>query len=266
MWCEEEDIRTKVEAASKKLLGLKHPTTLQSTDNLAHNYVNQGWHDRAESLYYEVLEMRRELYRVTHGEEHEDILISKRYLATIYEHQGRLGEAIPFWEDVVQGYRVSKGGNNPETLACMDSLADAYRQSTQLDKAVGLRKDMLNLMLDNNQDKPTCMKKLAKVLELKEEWDAAEQHLVRRLEVLNVIWGNSHTNVVAAQQHLHEFRVRRFPPVSCDSCTFPTEVVFFCPNSHHICYFAAHAFKFFPISFAILVIAYVLPVCFGSPR
>ncbi|KEP45946.1 putative calcium-independent phospholipase A2-gamma, partial [Rhizoctonia solani 123E] len=111
LWCEEEDIRTKVEAASKKLLGLKHPTTLQSTDNLAHNYVNQGWHDRAESLYYEVLEMRRELYRVTHGEEHEDILISKRYLATIYEHQGRLGEAIPFWEDVVQGYRVSKGGN-----------------------------------------------------------------------------------------------------------------------------------------------------------
>ncbi|KEP46808.1 putative calcium-independent phospholipase A2-gamma, partial [Rhizoctonia solani 123E] len=257
LWHEEENLRIKVRAARKKLLGLEHPATLQSTDDLAQNYVNQGWYDRAESLYSEVLEVRRSLYREIHGEGHENIITSKRSLATIYLHQGRLGEAIPFWEDVVQGYRVSKGGNNPETLACMDSLADAYRQSTQLDKALGLRKDMLNLMPDNSQDKPTCMKKLAEVLELKEEWDAAEQHLVRRLEVLNALWGNSHTNAVAGQQHLYEFRVRRksIPPDSCDSCTFPTEVASLCPNSQYICYFVAHALGFFSISFAILVTA-----------
>ncbi|CAE6476809.1 unnamed protein product, partial [Rhizoctonia solani] len=219
LWGEEENLRIKIQAARKKLLGLEHPATLQSTDDLAQNYVNQGSLDRAESLYNEVLEARRALYRETHGEEHDDILTSKRFLATIYQHQGRLGEAVPFWEDVVQGYRVSKGGNNPETLACMDSLADAYCQSTQLDKAEALRKDMLNLMPDSNHDKPTCMRKLAEILELKEEWDAAEQQLVRRLEALNALWGNRHTNAVTGRQDLYEFRLRRFPPVSCDSCT-----------------------------------------------
>ncbi|EUC64465.1 nephrocystin-3 protein, putative, partial [Rhizoctonia solani AG-3 Rhs1AP] len=221
LWREEENLRIKIVEARKKLLGLAHPTTLQSADDLAQNYVNQGWYDRAESLYNGVLGVRRVLYRETHGEEHEDILTSKRSLATIYQYQGRLDEAIPFWEDVVQGYRVSKGGNSPETLACMDSLADAYCLSTQLDKAEDLRKYMLNLLPDSNHDKPTCMKELAKVLELKGEWDAAEQHLVRHLEALNMLWGNRHTNAVTGQQHFYEFRLRRksVPPDSCDSCT-----------------------------------------------
>ncbi|CAE6536450.1 unnamed protein product [Rhizoctonia solani] len=270
LWREEEELRMVVEAARKQLLGFNHPATLQSTDDLAHNYVNQGQLDRAERLYNEVLEARRALYRNTHGEEHDGIHASKKYLASIYQRQGRLNEAVPFWEDVVKGYRVSKGGNNPETLACMEKLADVYCRSEpmQLEKADALRKDMLSLIPDSHRDKPMCMRKLAEVLELKEDWEAAETLLVQSQEALKIYWGERHMNAIAGQQHLYEFRVRRksVPPVSCDSCTHPTQAKYLYYNSEYICKLVVYAFRLLLSSLAILVAAYLLPICFGSSR
>ncbi|CAE6352533.1 unnamed protein product [Rhizoctonia solani] len=268
LWHEEEGLRIKIEAARKQLLGLEHPHTLQSTDDLAQNYVNQRQLDRAESLHAEVLEVRRRLYRETHGEEHDDILASKKYLASIYQYQGRLGEAIPFWEDVVQGYRVSKGGNNPETLACMNSLADVYLRSVQLDKAEELRKYMLNLIPGDNPDKPTCIKKLAEILELKKEWDAAELQLFQYQEALKKVWGESHANVTTGQQYLYELKIRRWlvPPVKCDSCTHSAKAALICPNSEYICTFTTRAFRALPPCLAMLMVAYLLPMLFGSLR
>ncbi|CAE6489093.1 unnamed protein product [Rhizoctonia solani] len=265
LWREEENLRIKIVEARKKLLGLEHPATLQSTDDLAQNYVNQGRYERAESLYNEVLWARSALYRETHGKEHDDILTSKKSLAIIYQHQGRLGEAIPFWEDVVQGYRVSKGGNNPETLACMDSLADTYCRFMQLGKAEDLRKDMLNLMANNDEGKPTCIRKLAEILELKEEWDAAELQLVRYQDALRKLWGANHINATIGQRCSYEFRVRResVPPVRCDLCTHPAKAKVICPNSEYICTFTARAFKALPPCLVLLVIAYMLPIFFG---
>ncbi|KAG8712728.1 hypothetical protein FRC11_014365, partial [Ceratobasidium sp. 423] len=214
LWHEEEELRIMVKVARKKLFGLEHPATLKSTDDLAHNYVNQGQLDRAESLYNEVLEARRTLYRNTHGEEHDDIQASKKYLAYLYQCQGRLSEAVLFWEDVVQGYKISRGGNNPATLACMDSLADVYCRSMQLEKAEVLRREMLSLIPDSDPDKPMCMRKLAEVLEFKEDWGDAELLLVQSQKALNIHWGERHINAIAGQQHLYEFRVRRgsLPP------------------------------------------------------
>ncbi|CAE6393261.1 unnamed protein product [Rhizoctonia solani] len=261
LWPEEEDLRTKVAVARANLLGLEDPATLQNADDLAQNYWNQGLVNRAETLYSEVLEVRRGLHR----EDHNDILTSKRHLASIYQYQGRLSDAVPFWEDVVEGYRVSKGGNHPETLTCMESLADVYLRSAQLDKEEKLRRDMINLMLDDDPDKPTCMRRLAEVLELKEEWDAAELQLVQYQEALKKVWGESHANATIDQDCIYELRVRKesVPPISCASCMHPADVASICPKSKSICDFAARAFGILPFSLAVLVVAYLLPICFG---
>ncbi|KAG8709502.1 hypothetical protein FRC11_005492, partial [Ceratobasidium sp. 423] len=225
-WEDEGLLREKVKEATGEILGLIHPATLRSTDDLAHSYRNQGRLDEAERLYEEVLEARKTLYRKTHGEEHDDIHTSKRHLASLYQHQNRLDKAMPFWEDLVQGYKISKGGNNPETLGCMENLADAYCQSMQLEKAEALQKDMLGIMPDSHQGKPMCMRELAEVLELKGDWAAAEPLLVQSQQASDIYWGKNHVNAIVGQQHLYEFRVRRrsVPPVSCDSCTHTTEV------------------------------------------
>ncbi|CUA76957.1 hypothetical protein RSOLAG22IIIB_12439 [Rhizoctonia solani] len=207
LWHEEEGLRIKIAEARKELLGLEHPATLQSINDLAQNYVNQGQLNEAEGFYTEVLEVSRRLYRETHEEERDDILACKKNLASIYQNQGRLNEALPFWEDVVQGYRVSKGGNDPETLASMESLADVYRRSAKTEKADELQRDMINLMPDDNPDKPTCIKKLAEILELKEEWDAAELQLARYQEALKKVWGKgmsmlTSTNTVSTDSRL----------------------------------------------------------------
>ncbi|CUA76956.1 Nephrocystin-3 [Xenopus laevis] [Rhizoctonia solani] len=209
LWREEEDLRSNIAEARTQLLGSEHPATLQSLDDLAQSYRNQGQVKRAESLYIEVLEVRRRLHGQTDGEEHSDIMASKKYLASIYQYQGRISESVPFWEEVVHGYRVLKGGDNPETLTCMDSLADDYYRIMQLDKAEDLRKDMLDLIPDDSPEKLISIKKLAEVLELKEEWDAAELQLVRYQEALNKLWGENHVNATIGQQYLYDFKIRR---------------------------------------------------------
>ncbi|CAE6455458.1 unnamed protein product [Rhizoctonia solani] len=214
LWREEERLRVLVRDSREKELGPEDPITLQSLDDLAHNYRNQGQMDAAESMYNEVLEVRRRLYWNTHGEEHDNIQASKTYLASLYQYQGRLREALSFWEDVVQGYKISKGGNHSETLACMSNLADTYCGLKQLDKAEDLRKHILDLMPDSHSDKPVCVRKLSEILELQEKWEAAEKLLIGSREVLNIQWGERHPNAIESQQHLHDFRLRRLslPP------------------------------------------------------
>ncbi|CAE7069845.1 unnamed protein product [Rhizoctonia solani] len=204
-WQEEGNMRLKVRAAREHELGPKHPATLQSMDDLAHNYRNRDCFDMAESLYKEVLQTRTQL----HGEEHDDTQMSKKYLASLYQDRRRYDEAIPLLVKIVELRRIMKGGNDPETLACTGNLADAYYGSKQLDKAKELRQQMMVLLSDKDPEKPMCKRRLADILELEGDWDAAEKLLVQSIKDSDRIFGERHPNAIAGQTHLYEFRVRK---------------------------------------------------------
>ena len=63
------------------MLGEEHSDTLQSMNNLALLYQNQGRHDEAEPLYVKTLEVRRRVL----GEKHPKTLLSMKRLAKFYE-------------------------------------------------------------------------------------------------------------------------------------------------------------------------------------
>ncbi|CAE6447651.1 unnamed protein product [Rhizoctonia solani] len=259
-WHKEEPLRVEVKAAREKELGVDHPITLRSVDDLAHNYKNQGRFDMAERLYEEVFQIRKR-----NDEDHKDTQASRKFLASLYQDRGRYSEAIPLLLDVIKVQRIMKGGNDPETLACMGNLADAYQKSMRLDEAKDLRKQIINLLPDKDPEKPVCMRKLAEVLESEGEWGTAEELLIQSAKDLDRIYGERHRNATAGWIYLHDFRVRKHsvPPISYASCSLPVEVICLCPNSKYVCKLLAFAFRSLPPSFVILVIAYLLPICFS---
>ena len=66
------------------MLGLEHPDTLTSINNLASTFLDRGRRREAEGLFVQVLETFKRVL----GLEHPDTLISMNNLALTYGKQG----------------------------------------------------------------------------------------------------------------------------------------------------------------------------------
>ena len=77
------------------------------------------------------------------GAEHPDSLVSRNNLAGAYESAGRLGEAIPLYEQVLADRRRVLGPDHPDTLTSRGSLAGAYRAAGRLGEAIPLYEEVL---------------------------------------------------------------------------------------------------------------------------
>jgi len=90
--CKEgEDLFVQVMDTRKKVLGLEHPDTLGSMNNLALLLANQGKYDEAEPICQQTLQLREKVL----GLEHPDTLISMNNLALLLDNQGKYNEAEP---------------------------------------------------------------------------------------------------------------------------------------------------------------------------
>ena len=84
------------------MLGPEHPDTLESINNLAKTYSDQGKHSEAEELQIHVLETRKRVL----GPEHPDTLSSNNNLAGTYSHQGKYSEAEDLRIHVVEAVTI----------------------------------------------------------------------------------------------------------------------------------------------------------------
>ena len=86
---------------SIKVLGVEHPDTLCSMNNLAATYHDMDRFDEAEELEMRVLKAHEKIL----GAEHRDTLSSMANLARTWRKQNHLGKAISLMSDAV---RISK--------------------------------------------------------------------------------------------------------------------------------------------------------------
>jgi len=84
-WREKEPVDKTALSLRTKVLGEKHPNTIESMASLVTTYHQQGRYDEAEKISLEVLGLRREVL----GEKHPDTIRSMADLATTYHAQGR---------------------------------------------------------------------------------------------------------------------------------------------------------------------------------
>jgi tetratricopeptide (TPR) repeat protein len=110
-------------ADQERLLGLDHPDTLYSRNNLANAYQEAGRTGKAISLLDQTLAARERVL----GPDHPSTLQSRNNLALAYQEAGRTEEAISLQEQTLTARERIQGPDHPSTLNSRDNLATAYR-------------------------------------------------------------------------------------------------------------------------------------------
>ena len=112
-------INQRLNEQNKKVLGLEHPSTLDSMAALASTLWEQGRWKEAEELEVQVMERRkREL-----GHEHPNTLASMGNFASALSEQGRWKEAEELEVQVMETSSRVLGLEHPDTLRSMANLA-----------------------------------------------------------------------------------------------------------------------------------------------
>jgi tetratricopeptide (TPR) repeat protein len=95
----------------EKALGADHTSTLDTVNNLAVLYTNQGKLDEAEKMYERALQGKEKAL----GAEHTSTLATVNNLAILYTDQGKLDEAEKMYERALQGSEKALGAQNIAT-------------------------------------------------------------------------------------------------------------------------------------------------------
>ncbi|KAF2831075.1 hypothetical protein CC86DRAFT_442928 [Ophiobolus disseminans] len=103
----------------KKELGVRHPDTLTSVDNLASVLRDQGKYKEAEKLNWRALEG----YEKEQGVRHPDTLTSVSNLAGVLQDQGKYKEAEKLNWRALEGSEKEFGVRHPDTLTSVYCLA-----------------------------------------------------------------------------------------------------------------------------------------------
>lgn len=106
----------------KRVLGLEHPDTLASMDDLGVLYNLEAKYAAAEALLTRVSKTRER----TLGKNHKDTLTTLSDLALAISYQGDFARGEPLFVRVLEAERHVQGEEHPDTVAVMDSLAWVY--------------------------------------------------------------------------------------------------------------------------------------------
>ena len=122
-------------------LGLDHPDTLTSRNDLATAYWAAGRTSDAIPLFEQTL-MSREAKL---GRYHLDALTSRNDLATAYRAAGRTAEALALQEQTLKLREAKLGPDHPDTLTSRNNLALAYGAAGRTAEALALQEQTLKL-------------------------------------------------------------------------------------------------------------------------
>jgi tetratricopeptide (TPR) repeat protein len=115
----------------EKVLGKRHPDTLESINCLATVLHEQRKYMETENLYQQVLKDRREIL----GNEHPDTLTSVSNLASVLRDQTRYEEAEQMNRRALEGREKVLGAEHPDTLTSVSILALVLQDQRRYEEA-----------------------------------------------------------------------------------------------------------------------------------
>ena len=166
------------------------------------------FHARDLGLPNEALALRGAVSAVEEilGAEHPGTLASRSGLAGAYRAAGRLGEAIPLYEEVLADTRRVLGEDHPDTLTSRNNLAGAYESVGRLEEAITLFEqvltDSIRVLGEDHPDTLASRNNLAYAYHamgrLEEAITLFEQVLSDRIRVL----GEDHPDTLTSRNNL----------------------------------------------------------------
>src|SRR5437660_10077870 len=120
-------------------LGVDHPDTLTTMNNLASAYWTAKQLDHAVPLFEATLK----LSKAKLGPEHPRVLGTMFNLAVNYRDAGRLKEALALFEETLNLQKAKLGSNDYRTLMTTEYLASAQESVGRWERAELLRRELL---------------------------------------------------------------------------------------------------------------------------
>ena len=105
--------------------------------------VEEAYRAGDYALGVALAERAYQLARQTFGPRHPDTLESLNNLATLYQAQGRYGEAEPLYHEALQARRETLGPHHPHTLTSLNNLAFFYQAQGRYGEAEPLYREAL---------------------------------------------------------------------------------------------------------------------------
>ncbi len=140
------------------MLGIDHPDTLNTVNNLAALLGQQGNYAQAEPLYRRSLGGRERVL----GKDHPKTLNSVNNLATMLSDKGDYSQAEPLFRRALEGRGRVLGSEHPDTLYKHEpDLAALLEKTDRADEARPLRLRYVELLASKSDTPPLTLRELA---------------------------------------------------------------------------------------------------------
>jgi tetratricopeptide (TPR) repeat protein len=201
-WKEAETFLIQVMEFRKKVLGVKHPQTIRSMNNLACLYNSQGKYEAAEPLHKEALQLSKKVL----GPEHPHTLRSISNLAGLYNSQGKYEAAELLCKEALQLLKKVLGPEHPHTLRSISNLAGLYNSQGKYEAAEPLCKEALQLLKKvlgpEHPQTLNSMNNLACLYNSQGKYEAAELLHKEALQLLKKVLGLEHPQTLISINNL----------------------------------------------------------------
>ncbi|KAF8465110.1 hypothetical protein BDZ91DRAFT_728791 [Kalaharituber pfeilii] len=127
-------LATREKLGYEKSLGFDHQITLETVNNMAGVYEEQGKYSHALELYQRALAG----YEKSLGVDHQSTLQTVSNVATVYMQQGKYSQALELYQRALAGREKSLGVDHPSTLQTVSNVATVYMQQGNYSQALEL--------------------------------------------------------------------------------------------------------------------------------
>ena len=186
----------------KKILGDKHPKTINSLNNLGLLYRDQSQYAKAEPYLVEALKIRREAL----GNKHPDTALSLNNLARNYYDQAQYAKAEPFYLESLKIWRETLDDKHPNIAQSLNNLGLLYRDQAQFTKAEPYLLEALKIRREalGNKHPNTALSlnNLGLLYSDQNQYAKAEPLYLELLKICRETLGNKHPNTALSLNYL----------------------------------------------------------------
>ncbi|HEX4875643.1 MAG TPA: CHAT domain-containing tetratricopeptide repeat protein, partial [Chitinophagaceae bacterium] len=170
-----------------------HPDYVTELNNLAGLYQSLGQYAKAEPLYIEARDIRKNVL----GEKHPRYAMSLNNLGTLYQEMGQYEKAEQLYSAAGNTWKTELGTNHPDYALNLTNLASLYEATENYSKAESLylqaadiRKKVLG---DNHFDYAMTLNNLASLYASQKQYDKSRQLLLQASAIWKKTVGEKHS-------------------------------------------------------------------------
>jgi tetratricopeptide (TPR) repeat protein len=201
-WREAEGLLMQVMETRKRALGVKHPSTLTTMNDLALVLDSQGKYEAAEAINRQTLSLKETVL----GREHPEVLITMNNLALVLNSQGNYKAAEAMNRQTLSLSIIVLGREHPETLTVMNNLVLVLDSQGKYKAAEAINRQTLSLSeVVLGREHPltlTTISNLATVLAHQGKYEAAEAINRQTLSLKEIVLGREHPETLITMNNL----------------------------------------------------------------